>query len=43
MDGGFWDRLWNEPIRDNPWSFGAMLLIMAVVMALLWYNLWRRK
>lgn len=29
----WWDRLLHEPIRDNPWGLGAILLIMLLIFA----------
>jgi hemoglobin-like flavoprotein len=33
--GEWWHDLWNDPMRENPWAFGMLVLILAALSAAL--------
>jgi hypothetical protein len=42
---GWWWHLWNDPMRDNPWTWLAFTLIIGATFTLFWWigNLRDRK
>lgn len=40
---GFWWHLWNDPVAHNPWSFGALVLLLVGTVVYAVAPSWRRK
>lgn len=39
----WWDHFWHDSIRDNPWSLGAMILLLLGVVAVMARIWWRTR
>jgi hypothetical protein len=37
----WWFHFLHDPMRDNPWSLGAMLLLSALVLTYMWWRVRR--
>jgi hypothetical protein len=37
MNHGWWWHLWNDPVSENPWSMLGLVIIVAAILAVLWW------